>query len=300
MPMWVMSGRAIPRSFRFMEGFGVHTFRLVNAAGKPAFVKFGWKPKQGLQSVLWNEAVKINGADPDFHRRDLRDAIGRGDLPEWELGLQLFDEEFADRFGFDVLDPARIIPEEEVPIRRVGRLVLDRVLDNVFAEPSRWRSARRTPCPASTSATTHYSQARQFFISQTQVEQQHVIDAFVFELSKCERPGIGQRIVAGLRNVHQDLASAVAAGRKIGVLVTDGIDAADGTQALASMPAAREFITDAYAHREFIGYTEHAMPLFQACGVDSRLDDGFIAMDQTTPAQFITSCAKLRFWERQP
>jgi catalase len=100
--------------------------------------------------------------------------------------------------------------------------------------------------------------------------------------------------------VHQDLASAVAAGRKIGVLVTDGIDAADGTQALASMPAAREFITDAYAHREFIGYTEHAMPLFQACGVDSRLDDGFIAMDQTTPAQFITSCAKLRFWERQP
>ena len=104
MVMWIMSDRAIPRSFRFMEGFGVHTFRLVNAEGKSTFVKFHWKPKQGLQSVVWNEAVKINGADPDFHRRDLWDAIEAGDFPEWELGLQLFDEAFADKFDFDVLD----------------------------------------------------------------------------------------------------------------------------------------------------------------------------------------------------
>ena len=98
MMMWTMSDRAIPRSFRFMEGFGVHTFRLVNAQGKSTFVKFHWKPKLGMQSVVWNEAVKINGADPDFHRRDLWNAIQSGDFPEWELGLQLFDDDFADKF----------------------------------------------------------------------------------------------------------------------------------------------------------------------------------------------------------
>src|SRR6185369_13247351 len=118
MAMWIMSDRTIPRSFRFMEGFGVHTFRLVNAAGKSTFVKFHWKPKLGLQSVVWNEAVKINGADPDFHRRDLWKAIELGDFPEWELGLQLFDEEFAAKFEFDVLDATKIIPEEQVPIQR--------------------------------------------------------------------------------------------------------------------------------------------------------------------------------------
>src|SRR5271170_7585978 len=133
MLMWIMSDRAIPRSFRFMEGFGVHTFRLVNAQGKSSFVKFHWKPKQGLQSVVWNEAVKINGADPDFHRRDLWDAIGAGDFPEWELGLQVFDEEFAENFDFDILDSTKIIPEEQIPIRRVGRLVLNRRVDNFFA-----------------------------------------------------------------------------------------------------------------------------------------------------------------------
>jgi catalase len=103
MAMWIMSDRAIPRSLRFMEGFGVHTFRLVNAKGKSTFVKFHWKPKLGMQSVVWNEAVKINGADPDFHRRDLWNAIKSGDFPEWELGFQLFDEKFAERFDFDVL-----------------------------------------------------------------------------------------------------------------------------------------------------------------------------------------------------
>ena len=134
MLMWAMSDRAIPRSFRFMEGFGVHTFRLVDAGGKSTFVKFHWKPKLGMQSVVWNEALKINGADPDFHRRDLWDAIQAGTFPEWELGLQLFDDDFADQFDFDVLDATKIIPEELVPIRRVGRLVLDSVVDNFFAE----------------------------------------------------------------------------------------------------------------------------------------------------------------------
>src|ERR1700743_3433595 len=134
MIMWVMSDRAIPRSLRFMEGFGVHTFRLVNAAGKSTFVKFHWKPKLGLQSVMWNEAVKINGADPDFHRRDMWDAIQMGAFPEWELGLQLFDDDFAEDFDFDVLDATKLIPEEDVPVRIVGRLVLKRMVDNFFAE----------------------------------------------------------------------------------------------------------------------------------------------------------------------
>ncbi len=104
MVMWIMSDRTIPRSLRFMEGFGVHTFRLINAEGKSTFVKFHWKPKQGLQSVVWNEALKINGADPDFHRRDMWDAIQTGDYPEWELGMQLFDEEFAEEGGCETVE----------------------------------------------------------------------------------------------------------------------------------------------------------------------------------------------------
>jgi catalase len=134
MALWIMSDRTIPRSFRFMEGFGVHTFRMVNAEGKSTFVKFHWKPKLGMQSVVWNEAVKLNGADPDFHRRDMWGAVQNGDYPEWELGLQLFDEAFAARFEFDVLDATKLIPEELVPIRIVGRMVLDKVVDNFFAE----------------------------------------------------------------------------------------------------------------------------------------------------------------------
>ena len=360
MLMWVMSDRAIPRSFRFMEGFGVHTFRLVNAEGRSMFVKFHWKPKLGMQSVVWNEALKISGADPDFHRRDLWDAITAGDFPEWELGLQLFDEDFADRFAFDVLDSTKIIPEELVPVRRVGRLVLDRMPGNFFAEteqvafctqnivpgidftndpllqgrnfsyldtqlkrlgspnfthlpvnapkcpiahfqqdghmamtnpvgrvnyePNSWDPPGPREDPAAgfrtyldgqrdeagpkrrlrpESFADHYSQARQFLVSQTETERQHVIDAFVFELSKCDRMAIRTRMVAGLRNVDEDLAQAVAdglglpelpdalpaarepvrdlpaspalsilangpdsfAGRKIGILVTDGADA---------------------------------------------------------------------------
>ena len=304
MVMWTMSDRAIPRSFRFMEGFGVHTFRFVDGEGRSTFVKFHWKPKLGLQSVLWNEAVKINGADPDFHRRDLWDAIKLGDPPEWELGVQLFDDAFADSFPFDVLDPTKLIPEELVPIRVVGRLVLDQTVDNFFAEteqvafctqnvvpgigftndpllqgrnfsyldtqlkrlgspnfthlpvnaprcpvmnfqqdghmamrnpvgrvnyePNSWGGPRECPTrgyphfPAaeagemrqvrSETFADHYSQARQFYLSQLPVEQKHIGDALVFELSKCERPDIRARMVAHLRNIDEGLAVRVADG----------------------------------------------------------------------------------------
>ncbi|MBV8575179.1 MAG: catalase, partial [Acetobacteraceae bacterium] len=297
MALWIMSDRTIPRSFRFMEGFGVHTFRLVNADGKSTFVKFHWKPKLGLQSVVWNEAVKLNGADPDYHRRDLWDAIQKGDYPEWELGLQLFDESFAQKFEFDVLDATKIIPEEVIPIRKVGRLVLDRTVDNFFAEteqvafctqnivpgvdfsndpllqgrnfsyldtqlkrlgspnftylpinapkcpfhsfqqdghmafinpkgrvnyePNSWggtmggpreapdRGFRSFPVEEGGSKlriraelfADHYSQARQFYVSQTPTEQTHIKDAFVFELSKVETPAIRSRMVSHLLNV---------------------------------------------------------------------------------------------------
>ncbi len=311
MVMWVMSDRAIPRSFRFMEGFGVHTFRFVNVDGQSTFVKFHWKPKLGLQSVMWNEALKINGADPDFHRRDLWDAIESGNYPEWELGVQLFDDAFAASFDFDVLDPTKIIPEEVVPVRVVGRLVLDRVVDNFFAEteqvafmtqnvppgidfsndpllqgrnfsyldtqlkrlgspnfahlpinaprcpfahfqqdghmafhnpkgranyePNSWqpsgpredpnrgfRTYREEAEGAKTrlrpeSFSDHYSQARLFYVSQTATEQKHIADALVFELSKCERPDIRERMVAHLVNIHPALAGTVAEGLGIGV-----------------------------------------------------------------------------------
>jgi catalase len=131
---WNMSDRGIPRSFRTMEGFGVHTFRLVNAAGASTFVKFHWRPKLNVQSVVWDEAVKINGADPDFHRRDLWEAIDTGDFPEWQFCLQTFTQEQADALPFDVLDPTKVIPEEVIPLRVVGRMVLDRNPDNFFAE----------------------------------------------------------------------------------------------------------------------------------------------------------------------
>jgi catalase len=358
MVMWIMSDRTIPRSFRFMEGFGVHTFKFINDAGEMKFVKFRWKPKLGLQSVCWNEAVKINGADPDFHRRDLWQAITTGNFPEWELGLQLFDEEFADQFQFDVLDPTKIIPEEEIPIRIVGRLVLDRMVDNFFAEteqvafctqnivpgidfsddpllqgrnfsyldtqlkrlggpnfthlpinrprcpfahfqqdghmamhnpkgranyePNSWgpeiggprenpergfRSHEQAVEGAKVRARSetfadHYSQARQFFVSQTPIEQKHLADALAFELSKVETVRIRQRMVSHLRNIDEGLAAKVAdglglaipdaaraarepitdlapsgplsivnngperfEGRKLGVLITDGADA---------------------------------------------------------------------------
>lgn len=134
MILWAMSDRAIPRSLRMMEGFGVHTFRFVNADGKSTFVKFHWRPRIGSASVLWDEAVKICGADPDFHRRDLFQAIERGDFPEWELSVQAFDQATADSLPFDVLDPTKLIPEEVIPLQPIGKMVLNRNPDNFFAE----------------------------------------------------------------------------------------------------------------------------------------------------------------------
>ncbi len=134
MVMWVMSDRAIPRSLRMMEGFGVHTFRLVNADGKSSFVKFHWKPRLGMHSVLWDEAQRISGCDPDFHRRDLWDAIESGAFPEWDLGVQIVPEKDEHKFDFDLLDPTKLIPEELVPVQRIGKMTLNRNPDNFFAE----------------------------------------------------------------------------------------------------------------------------------------------------------------------
>ncbi|MEA3176400.1 MAG: catalase, partial [Gammaproteobacteria bacterium] len=134
MLMWVMSDRAIPRSYRMMQGFGVHTFRLVNSEGKSTFCKFHWKPRLGTHSLVWDEAVKIMGADPDFHRRDLWEAIESGNHPEWELGIQTFSEADAEKFSFDILDSTKLIPEELIPVKPIGRMVLNRNPDNFFAE----------------------------------------------------------------------------------------------------------------------------------------------------------------------
>jgi catalase len=404
MLMWAMSDRAIPRSFRFMEGFGVHTFRLVDASGRSTFVKFHWKPTLGMQSVVWDEAVKLNGADPDFHRRDLWDAITAGDYPEWELGIQAFDDDFADRFAFDVLDPTKLIPEEEVPVRPIGRLVLDRVVDNFFAEteqvafctanvvpgidftddpllqgrnfsyldtqlkrlggpnfaqlpvnaprcpvahfqqdghmafanpvgranyePNSWPGAdagpredpdrgiesfAADPKPGPKrrlrpeSFADHYSQAAQFYVSQTEVEQRHISSAFTFELSKVARADIRQRMVANLRNVDEHLAAAVAGGlglsplpgpsasavaprhdldpspalsilhnppgtftgRKLGVLVTDDAEA-------AMLDALREAVTDEGATLELITATIGGVTLDDGSAVegDQTIDGG--------------------------
>ncbi|WP_149273382.1 catalase [Pareuzebyella sediminis] len=132
--IWVMSDRGIPRSYRMMEGFGIHTFRLINKKGEAHFVKFHWKPELGVHSVTWDEAVKISGADSDFHRRDLWDAIAAGQFPEWELGVQIIPEADEHKFDFDLLDPTKLIPEETVPVKIIGRMVLDRNPENFFAE----------------------------------------------------------------------------------------------------------------------------------------------------------------------
>ncbi len=134
MVMWTMSDRAIPRSFRMMEGFGVHTFRFVNAEGKSHFVKFHWRPLLGTHSVVWDEAQKINGKDPDFHRRDLWESIENGDYPEYELGVQMIPEKDEFNFDFDILDPTKLWPEEDVPVKIIGKMTLNRNVDNVFAE----------------------------------------------------------------------------------------------------------------------------------------------------------------------
>ncbi|QNT68192.1 catalase [Defluviicoccus vanus] len=134
MLMWAMSDRTLPRSLRMMDGFGIHTFRLVNAEGASCFVKFHWRPTLGTQSTIWDEALKLQAADNDFHRRDFHEAIAAGDFPQWELCLQVFDQALADSLPYDVLDATKFIPEEVVPLRRIGRMVLNRNPDNFFAE----------------------------------------------------------------------------------------------------------------------------------------------------------------------
>ncbi|WP_191991804.1 catalase [Bacillus aerolatus] len=306
--MWLMSDRAIPRSFRMMEGFGVHTFRFVNELGKARFVKFHWKPVLGIHSLVWDEAQKIAGKDPDFHRRDLWEAIEMGDYPEFELGVQMIEEEDEFNFDFDILDPTKLWPEEIVPVKIIGKMTLDRNQDNVFAETEqvafhpghvvpgidfsndpllqgRLFSYTDTqlirlggpnfhqipinrsiapvhnnqrdgyhqmnidkgqtsyhknslqgndPQPAteaeggyahyqekvegrkvrqrSDSFKDHYSQAKLFWNSMTEVERQHIIDAFRFEVGKVKNKGVRQQVVNVFANVDGELAAAIAAG----------------------------------------------------------------------------------------
>ncbi|MDQ1193423.1 catalase [Brevundimonas vesicularis] len=311
MVMWAMSDRGIPRSLRMMEGFGVNTFRLINAEGEVTLVKFHWRPKLGTQSTCWDEAVKIAGADPDYHRRDLYEAIDQGDFPEWEFGVQLFTQEQADALPFDILDATKLVPEEDYPIRVIGRMVLDRNPDNFFAETEQvaflptnivpgidfsedpllqgrlfsyqdtqlsrlgtvnfhqipinqakgcpFQNFQRdghmqmavpkgranyepnslaeagedggpredpkggfgtAPIPVegekvrlrAESFADHYSQARLFFRSQTEIEQAHLASAIVFELSKVSLAHVRERVLANLQNVDKTLAQRVADG----------------------------------------------------------------------------------------
>jgi len=306
MVMWIMSDRTLPRSLRMVEGFGVHSFRLINDAGESTFVKFHWRPKLGLQSTIWDETVKISGADQDFHRRDMFDAIAAGNFPEWEFAVQLFTQEDADSFPFDHLDATKLIPEELVPLRVIGRMVLDRWPNNFFAETEQVAfcpshvvpgidfsndpllqgrlfsyldtqlsrlgspnfhqipvnapkcpfanhqrdghmqmgqptgrvayepnslskdSPRETPTLGFRSAAIsetgekgriraesfadHYSQARQFYLSQTGYEQAHIASALVFELSKLEHVHVREAMVGHLLHIESDLANRVAAG----------------------------------------------------------------------------------------
>ncbi len=371
MIMWAMSDRTLPRSLRMMKGFGVNTFRLLNDKDEATFVKFHWRPKLGTQSTCWDEAVKIAGADPDYHRRDLFDAIDIGAFPEWEFGVQLLSQEEADALPFDILDATKLIPEELYPIQVVGRMVLDRNPMNFFAETEQAaflptnmppgidvsedpllqgrlfsyqdtqlsrlgtvnfhqipinqakgcpfqnmqrdghmqmqapagranyepnslgqagedggpredpQGGFRTAAIAADGAKVrlraetfadHYSQARLFFRSQTEIEQAHLASALVFELSKVTFAHVRERVLANLQNVDADLAKRVAdglnvalpkasapavapsemapspalrivgkyppslKGRAVGVLVTDG---ADGT-VVANVKAAAE------------------------------------------------------------
>ncbi|MFC3695736.1 catalase [Chenggangzhangella methanolivorans] len=171
MIMWAMSDRTLPKSFATMEGFGIHTFRLVDRDGKSTFVKFHWKPKAGLASSIWDETVKTAGADPDYQRRDLFERIGRGDYPEWDLGVQLFDEEFANSQPYDVLDATKIIPEEVLPVRIVGKLVLDRYPDNFFAETEQVAFCPSHLVPGIDHSNDPLLQGRLFSYQDTQIKR---------------------------------------------------------------------------------------------------------------------------------
>jgi catalase len=366
MMMWAMSDRAIPRSYRMMEGFGVHTFRFVNEEGKGRFVKFHWKPKLGVHSLVWDEAQKLAGKDPDFHRRDLYEAIENGDYPEYELGVQIIEEEDEFNFDFDILDPTKLWPEEIVPVKLIGKMTLDRNQDNVFAETeqvafhpgsvvpgidfsndpllqgrlfsytdtqlsrlggpnfhelpinrpvcpfhnnqrdgmhrmtiNRGQTAyhknslaQNDPRPAaeeeggyvhyqekvegskirqrSESFNDHFSQAKLFWNSMTEIEKQHMTAAFRFELGKVKSKDVQQQVVDMISAIDRRLAEEVAAGigaavnkdtsesgvtnsspalsqektikvpdtRKVAVLVEDGYNASQLNPFLSALEAA--------------------------------------------------------------
>ncbi|MCX3059260.1 catalase [Streptomyces beihaiensis] len=314
---WLMSDRAIPRSFRMMQGFGVHTFRFVTAEGRATLVKFHWTPKLGVHSLVWDEAQEIQGRDPDYHRKDLWEAIASGAYPEYELGVQLVPEEDEFAFDFDLLDPTKIIPEEQVPVRPIGRMVLNRNPDNFFAETEQvaFHTANVVPgidftddpllqarnfsyldtqlirlggpnfsqlpvnqpvdavrtnqrdghgqhaihtgtnytpnslgggCPAvgggdpsafrhlrthlegqklrkrSASFEDHYTQPALFWRSMSGWEQRHMVDAFRFELGKCDSRQVRARTVDQLAHVDHELATAVADG--LGIAAPDRVD----------------------------------------------------------------------------
>jgi len=319
MIMWVMSDRAIPRSLRMMEGFGVHTFKFVNAKGKVTFVKFHWKPRLGVHGVAWNEAQKISGFDADFHRRDLWEAIENGDFPQWDLGVQLIPEEDEMKYSFDILDPTKIIPEELVPVQIIGTMTLNRNPENFFAEteqvafdPGRvvpgidfsddpllqgrifsymdtqnyrlggpnfhelpinrpingkhnnqkdgfarmdilkgatsyFPNSKAEGCPyhamlkgetgyqshkqpidaskvrgRSDSFADHFTQARLFFNSQSLEEQEHIISAISFELSKVNDENIRKRELALLNQIDHEMASKI--GKNLGLTPPEEID----------------------------------------------------------------------------
>ena len=360
MLMWVMSDRAIPRSYRMMQGFGVHTFRFVNAGGESRFVKFHWNPLAGTHSLAWDEAVKISGADSDFHRRDLWEAIEAGAYPEYELGIQVFTEREAERYSFDVLDSTKLIPEELVPVRPIGRMVLNRNPDNFFAETEQvaFCTAHIVPgldfsndpllagrihsyvdtqisrlggpnfheipinapvaqvhnnqrdgmhrqaiprgrvayepnslgggCPFQAGPSgfmsfpqpvaedkvrgkpekfaEHYAQATLFWNSQTDVEKQHIIRAYRFELTKVQTTAVRKRVVAQLRNVDEALARAVADGL--------GLDKLPDALPLLVKPPARPEVKSSEALSLFArpgkgGIATRRIALLVADGVDA-------------------------------
>ena len=334
MLMWLMSDRAIPKSYRMMEGFGVHTYRFINEAGEGRFVKFHWKPVLGMASLAWDEAQKLAGKDADFNRRDLWESIENGHFPEWELGVQIFGDKDADGFPFDILDPTKLVPEELVPVQRIGKMTLDRNPDNFFAETEQVAFCvshvvpgidfsndpllqgrifsyldtqlsrlggpnfheipiNRPQCPfhnnqqdgmhrmtinpshaqyepnsienngpletpvenggfasyperidgvkrrvRSESFKDHFSQATLFWKSMTPPEQDHIVSAFTFELSKLERPGIRERMVANLAQIDATLVSRVA--RNLNMPAPSGGNGkpkTNGKKTIASSPA---------------------------------------------------------------
>jgi catalase len=319
MTMWVMSDRAIPRSLRMMEGFGVHTFKFVNDQGKATFVKFHWKPRLGVHSVAWNEAQKISGFNSDFHRKDLWEAIENGDFPQWDLGVQLIPEEDEMKYSFDILDPTKVVPEELVPVQIIGTMTLNRNPENFFAEteqvafdPGRlvpgidvsddpllqgrvfsymdtqnyrlggpnfhelpinrpvngkhnnqkdgfgridilkgavsyFPNSKAEGCPyhamlkgevgfqshkqpvdgpkvraRSDSFADHFTQARLFFNSQSPEEQEHIINALSFELSKVNDVNIRKRELAILNQIDKKLAKNV--GNNLGLAASKELD----------------------------------------------------------------------------